>query len=109
MDDFEQQLKRAMARIEPPASFEARVLGAAAARDTGRRADWWAWLSRPVMLRWATVALAAVLVVTGVTWQRERERTAGEQARAKLELALKITSEKLQRIDREIVSLQNGE
>ncbi len=106
MDDFEQQLNRAMARKEPPASFEARVL-AAAARDSERRRGWWAWLAQPVTLRWATVALAAVLVVTGVTWQRERERTAGEQARAKLELALKITSEKLQRIDREIVSLQN--
>ena len=105
MDDFEQQLKQAMTRKEPPASFEARVL-AAAARNAERR-NWWAWLAQPVTLRWATVALAAVLVVTGVTWQRERERTAGEQARAKLELALRITSEKLQRIDREIVSLQN--
>jgi hypothetical protein len=107
MDDFERQLKQAMARQDPPGTFEAKVL-AAAARESGRR-SLWAWMAKPVTLRWATVALVLVLLVTGVTWRRERERAAGEQARAKLELALKITTEKLRHIDREIAAVQNGD
>ncbi len=107
MDDLERQLKRALAPKDAPSHFEAKVLSAVS-RDE-QRATRWRWLAQPLTLRWATVALAAVLLASGVTWQKERERAAGEQARAKLELALKITSEKLERIDREIRSLQNGE
>lgn len=101
MDDFERQLTRAMARKDPPGTFEAKVM-AAVSRDAARGRGPWGWLARPVTLRWATVTVALVLVASGVTWQRDRERAAGEQARAKLELALRITSEKLQKIDREL-------
>lgn len=105
MDDLEQQLKRAMARTDAPGTLESRVL-AAVSRDGDERRGWWTWLAQPMRLRWATVALALVLVATGITWQRERERAQGEQAAAKVELALKITSEKLQRIDRTLATLQ---
>ena len=101
MDDFERQLMQAMSRTDPPGAFEAKVL-ARVARESHRRNGLWRWFSQPVTLRWASVALGLVMVATGVTWQRERERERGEQALAKLELALKITSEKLQKIDREI-------
>ena len=91
MDDFEQQLKKAMARTDPPAWFEAKVLAAARQR-------------RPEPKRWRflVAALASLLVVSGVVWQQERERKAGEEARAKLELALRITSEKLQKIEADV-------
>jgi len=107
MDDFERQLRQAMARTDAPAAFEAKVLAAAAREPEGWRSVWH-WFARPVGLRWATVALAALLVVSGVTWKHERERTAGEAARAKLELALKITSAKLHHIDQQIEALQDG-
>jgi hypothetical protein len=103
MDDFERLLKDAMARQEAPAHFEARVL-AAVARGQAPRSGFRAWFTGPLALRMATVTLAVALVAGGVTWQNERERRAGEEARAKLELALRITSEKLGQIDREIAS-----
>jgi hypothetical protein len=103
MDDFEQQLKRAMARTDPPAWFEAKVLAAARRRPAAKRRFW--------RLDWAAAALASVLVVSGVVWQHEREereRRLGEEACAKLELALKITRQKLQFVERQIESVQQG-
>ena len=103
MDDLERQLKDALARKDPPDWFEAKVM-AAAAREPRRARGWWErWLGGPA-LKWATAALA-VIAVTGIAWQRERldeERIAGEAAKAKLELALRITSEKLQLIEQKI-------
>ena len=95
MDDFEQQLKRAMARTDPPPWFEAKVLAAAKRAQPAPKRKFW-------RLQWAVAALASVLVVSGVVWQHERERKAGEEARAKLELALKITRQKLQKIEAEV-------
>lgn len=99
MEDLEQQLKNALARKEAPEWFEAKVMAAArrggAARSGGALFRW----------RWATAALAAVLAVGGVAWQHERdvrERTQGEAAKARLELALKITRAKLQRIEQKL-------
>jgi hypothetical protein len=103
MDDFEQQLKRAMARQEPPAWFEAKVMSAAA-RQPRRRWEFW-------RMRWAAAALATVALTSGIVWQHQREsqeRMAGEQAAAKLELALKITSKKLQHIEEQLEAVQQG-
>lgn len=103
MDDFERQLKSAMARKDPPAWFEARVL-AAAERQPERR--WQLW--RP---RWAVAAFASLMLVSGIAWQHEREvqeRIAGERAKAQLQLALRITSQKLQHIGQELEAAQNG-
>lgn len=96
MEDFEQQLKNALARKDAPEWFEAKVM-AAVRREGGKQAG------RPVLRwRWATALIATVLVIGGVTWQHERavrERAAGEDAKARLELALKITRAKLQKIE----------
>ena len=103
MDDFEQLLKQAMARKEPPAWFEAKVV-AAAERQPRQRWQFW-------RLRWAAAAFASLLLVSGVVWQHEREgreRAAGERAKAQLELALKITSQKLQHIEQRLEAAQDG-
>jgi hypothetical protein len=103
MDDFEQQLKRAMARKEPPAWLEAKVMAAAARRPRRR----WEFLR----MRWAAAALATLALTSGIVWQRERERQermAGEQAAAKLELALKVTSKKLRHIEEQLEAAQQG-
>ena len=107
MDDFEQQLKQALARKEPPAWFEAKVM-AAAAREPERRKSWWGTWFAAGRLRWATAGLATVMMVGGIAWQREREeeeRAAGEQAKAKLELALKITGAKLRQIEERVTAV----
>lgn len=100
MDDFEQQLKRAMGRTDPPAWFEAKVLAAATA---GRRTAPRRW-----RLEWAVAGFMSVVVASGVFWHQERERRAGMEAKAKLELALKITSEKLQKIERQVESVRGN-
>jgi hypothetical protein len=98
MDDFEKQLKDALARKEPSPFFEARVLGAARRQAQERRASARMW--------WASAVAAALLVVSGSVWQQHqhalREEAAGKEAKARLELALKITSVKLQKISRKV-------
>jgi hypothetical protein len=97
IDDFEKQLKDALARKEPSPFFEARVLGAAKRQALERRASSRMW--------WASAVAAALLVVTGSVWQHtreQREEAAGQEAKARLEQALKITSVKLQRISQKV-------
>lgn len=102
MSDFEKQIREALARKQPPSGFEARVL--AAARRSEERRNWWQF---PFVgrVRWASAAVATVMVITAVAWRHERvveERTAGEAAKARLEQALKITSVKLNRIQERV-------
>lgn len=96
MERMENDLRRALARKEPPAGFAARVL-AAADSQAARRASHWSWF-RPQM-RWAVAALACVLILTAglaIRQQREREmRARGEAAKQQVMLALRITSAKL--------------
>jgi hypothetical protein len=93
MDDFEKQLAEALKRKDPSPGFEARVMAAARTRKTRT----WSW-SMP-RLRWAAALAMTVLVIGGLEYRREAaERAAGEAAKARLELALKITSEKLKMI-----------
>jgi hypothetical protein len=102
MNDFEKQIRDALARKEPSPGFEARVL--AAAGRTEERRNWWQF---PFVgrMRWASAVVATVTVVTAVAWRHERaveDRAAGEAAKARLELALKITSVKLARIQQRV-------
>jgi len=95
MEDFEQQLRNALARKDQPASFEAKVYAAVAARRSGRSIFW----------RWAAEA-AAVLVIAGGFWVRHagdvRERAAGEAAKARLQVALRITVTQLSKIQKTV-------
>jgi hypothetical protein len=97
MPDFEKQLKEALARKEPSPFFEARVLGAVKRQAKERRASARMW--------WASAIAAGLLLIAGSEWQHQRnvrEEAAGREAKARLELALKITSVKLQRISRKV-------
>jgi hypothetical protein len=99
MDDFEKQLQGAFQRKEPSPFFEARVLGAVKRQARERRAS--------VRMRWATAVAAVLIAVVGSAWQhqrseRAREDSAGKEAKARLELALRITSVKLQKISQKV-------
>jgi hypothetical protein len=84
---------------------------AAIARDADARPSLWQRIfgSR---IRWASTVAATAMVVSGVVggvvWQHERtvafneDRAAGEAAKARLELALRITSVKLQKIGQRV-------
>jgi hypothetical protein len=96
-DDFENQLKLALAKKEPSPFFEARVLGAVKRQQREHRASARMW--------WASAVAAALLIMSGSAWQYQRnakEEVAGKEAKARLELALKITSVKLQRISMKV-------
>jgi len=97
MDDFEKQIKDALAPKEPSPFFEARVLAAVKRQSREQRASSRMW--------WASAIAAVLLVISGSAWQYEknaREEAAGKDAKARLELALKITSVKLQRISQRV-------
>ena len=110
MDDFEQELKRAMARQEPPPWFEARIL-ALAEQQSRPKLTWWQRPFGTQRMRWAT-SLAAVLLVTGGVWQHERalqDRQAGEAAKERVKVALRITTEKLEKIQARVDAISEGE
>ncbi len=92
MGDFEKELKDALARKEPPAWFEAKVF----ARATARR-------PRFGLLRWVVATSSAFAIAAGLWTDHQtavRERIQGEAAKARLELALKITAAQLAKIQK---------
>jgi Ni,Fe-hydrogenase I cytochrome b subunit len=95
MEDFEQQLRNALARKQEPPAFEAKVFAAVAARKPVRSAFW----------HWAA-EMAAVVLIAGGFWLRynhdAQERIAGEAAKGRLQLALKITVTELSKIQRTV-------
>ena len=86
MDDLERKLAGALSRQDPPAWFEAKVLGAAANQsDSSQRSprSLWSRLLFAGRLRWVSAMAAGLVLVAGVAWQHERtvrEREAGEPA-----------------------------
>jgi len=104
MEDLEKQLKSAFQKQDAPEWFEARVM-AAAKRAEGEKKSRprWQWLV-------ATAMAGVIAVGVGVEHQREvKERAAGEAAKAQLELALKITSVKLQKIQQKLNETRGNE
>jgi hypothetical protein len=125
MDELEKQLKAALASEEAPAGFEARVMNAVEQSDASRarqgvarphRWAWSRWVGMGQPLKWISAfAVTAVLVLIGVGWQHQQamerikqahreaeEREAGQAAKAKLVLALRITSAKLTEIQQKV-------
>jgi hypothetical protein len=84
MDPLEQQLKQALARVDPPPGFAARV-GAAA---------------RPPAWRGSALAAGLVLLTvgSGVAWRQHQ----GQVAREQVMTAMRITAGKLNRIQTHI-------
>jgi hypothetical protein len=93
MEDFERQLRDALARKEQPPSLEAKVFAAIHAGNP-RRWTFWRWEA----LAASVLALAAL----GAHEHMVRERAAGEAAKARLQLALKITVAKLSKIQQTV-------
>jgi hypothetical protein len=119
MTRFEDELKNALRRQEPPQGFTDRVL-ARAAEIGSRQVDhawrdlWLKIFDQPLapanLLRWATVTvLAAGLVVGGVHYRSvQRERAQGEAAKQRLLLALRIAGRKLQLAKTRVDEINSG-
>ncbi len=107
MKNLEDELRKALRRVEPPAGFAERVR-TRLERDTARKNVWRSILAhlfqRP-RLRWALAgALAGILVVGGTHEYRrhERLRIEGETAKAQLKKAMEIASARLNSALRQI-------
>jgi hypothetical protein len=101
MDPLEQELKAALRKIDPSPFFESKVLAAANRQARERKTT--------LRMRWTTAIAAMVLVVTGVFWQHQRtvdEQARGQAAKARLMLALQITSAKLDEIQEKVDRVQ---
>ena len=109
MEDFERQLKNAMARREPPPWLEAKVLAAAASAQPEPEPAWWNRLLFARM-RWAPALVAVLVLVAGIFWEQQdrtaRQRAEGEAAKAKLETALRVTSVKLRKIQQIVQAME---
>jgi type VI protein secretion system component VasF len=91
MDQFENDLRKALRQVDPPEGFEQRVLARLAQETAAAR--------RPRVSRftgWAVAAGFALAFFGGVAMyrQQQQERRA-LQARDQLVLALRVTSQKL--------------
>jgi hypothetical protein len=97
------ELRRALRRVEPPAGFAERVLERAARGDvpaTAARHATARVLLRGPMVRWATAAALAIAVTSGGVWYRaaEQRQAQGEEARRQVLIGLRIASDKLQSV-----------
>jgi hypothetical protein len=106
MNPLDNELKNALRRQEPSADFTRRVMAGLQAAP-GLKQGWGESIRnffRFPVLRWsATVALFAAVVIGGLAYRRHQQTVAqGEMARAKVMLALHITSAKLNVAFREV-------
>ena len=94
MNRLENELRNAMKRDEPPEGFAERVL----ARTAETRQALPISIFRRPTFRWALAgAMCVLLAVAGIEYrQAKQEQARGEDAKAQLMLALRITANKLQ-------------
>ncbi len=91
MTAFEEELRKAMAKREPPAGFTERVL----AKTEGRSGKAQSWLSRIFGWRLAPVFALVLILSAGITYQRHEHTVRGEKAKQELLVALRIAGSKL--------------
>lgn len=100
IDDFERELREQLTAREAPEGFADRVMARVAVREKVRERR--RWFRQPVW-QWAAVTALAAVVAAGVRLQHEREqRREGEEARAQVMLALRITGTTLRDVERKI-------
>ena len=98
MNHIDEELRKALKRVEPPDGFADRVLARVAEERArpGLLDRIRAWFATP-QLRWAAAAAMCLVMVAGIAYQREMERRAeGRHAKEQVMLALKITAKQLQ-------------
>ena len=109
MRNFEQELRSGLKRRPVPAELKARILARvrAEARRRGRlepKPRFW-------MRRWqpAVASLVLLALLAGVgAWRAAEERRKGEEARAEVMTALRVTSRALDKMNRNLASHGQG-
>ncbi|MBV9156733.1 MAG: hypothetical protein JO097_10770 [Acidobacteriaceae bacterium] len=110
MRDFEEELRRALARREPPQDFALRVLAMAGSQSKlTALAQLRLWFCRVPMWQFAP-ALAALLVMSGGAIYQQHERVAhGQQAKQKLLTAMRIAGSKLHHAQDRVFAIERRE
>jgi len=112
MNPFDEELKRALQRVDPPAGFADRVLArtARAERKNHASASKWTWFFGMGGLRWAAAcALCVLLAASGAIYEHDlQQRRRGEAAKEQLMLALRITGSKLQIAEQSLQELDSA-
>lgn len=108
MTPFEEQLKKALARQEPPQDFTKRVVERLNERSARHHANTRGrWLHRVFAWRLAPV-MAALLLLSGGFIYREHEReVSGLAAKQKLLTALQIAGSKLHETRQHVLEFQD--
>lgn len=109
MSPFEDQLRKTLKREEPPPGFANRVIALAEGKRPWRER----LFARFQVPRFAFAAVAlAVLIGGGVQYQRYQqavEDRKAEQAKERLMLAMRITSDKLSYVQQKVNSRHDGQ
>jgi hypothetical protein len=91
-NQFEDQLRESLRRVEAPAGLEQRILAKVRSREADKR--------RFISRRWLAAAASVVMVVSAGTYgMHYRRQQQAEQAREQLVLALQITSKQLSKTE----------
>ena len=105
---FEDQLRQALARKEPPPNFTARVIGRTKNQESVLPIVW-EWLSGRARASRLVPVMAALLLVGGAALYREHQRALeGEAAKEKLLVAVRIAGSKLQETQHQVMKIQFG-
>ena len=109
--NFDDELRAALKRREPPDGFVERVLARAQSPVAARRPSWrerWGWWlipgRRPAWIT-AGVVAAMLLVTSGVEYRRRRQ---GELAKQQVMLALEIAGSKLNYVQKKALEIGSG-
>lgn len=99
MTEFEDELKRALARQQPSPDFTARVM----AQVGAQKAPVWRWP--------AIAAAASVLLIGGGTYryQEHQREVQGEAAKQQLLVALRIAGTKLHMAQEQVQEIETTE
>lgn len=102
MTHMDDELRRALGRVDPPRGFAARVRARVAAagpvspNERGTSAAW-------ARAGWAMAATLAIAVGSGVWFRAQEQRRAqGEEAKRQVLLSLSIASSKLRAIETKV-------
>ncbi len=109
MTPFEEQLKSAMARREPPGDFTARVL-AKAGRPVAEPGKWGPrWMERIRLWRLIPVLAMFLLMTGGAVYQQRQRAARGEAAKEKLLVAMQIAGSKLHDAQQHVIDVEGPE
>jgi hypothetical protein len=109
MSYLEEDLKKALRRVEPPAGFAERVFARASA-PAPPGPSWWESiivLFRPPNVQWVALSLfmSVMIPAAGVYRKERQEREEGEKAKQQLMFAVKIAGNKLHHVQQRVLEM----